>query len=279
MKKIIVGSLLAGSLLFANNSAQININSDTLEVIGSYSLNDSYDLNDPHQKRQAIESVTELIAHIVSEIERDEWIGKCADEFDVSERVIMNAVKKQIEDLNSQGSNIQYIKDDVVPENISTAQQSQMQRIYKSIILMMMAYPHVWEYVYKNKDRYGEVMNQRMIKALIREGPECGFSVGAFVSKNNQREKLYTAAMQMQQKYEREHEKNWRSRGTVYQSPLLKNPKVKKDCKWLTLFPLSGHRPLSGPQVWRCLRTRSYPLFPRRSSRASWALSSFPRSL
>jgi len=46
MKKILVGSLLAGSLLFANNSAQININNDTLEVIGSYSLNDSYDLNE-----------------------------------------------------------------------------------------------------------------------------------------------------------------------------------------------------------------------------------------
>jgi hypothetical protein len=49
-------------------------------------------------------------------------------------------------------------------------------------------------------------MNQRVIKALIREGPECSFSIGEFVSKNSQREVLYTAAMQMQQKYEREHE-------------------------------------------------------------------------
>jgi DNA primase len=166
---------------------------------------EKYDLNDPHQKREAIESITELIAHITNEIERDEWIGKCADAFDISERVATNAVKKQIEEKDSQGVVRQY-EESVQPGNVSAAEQSQMQRIYKSIILMMMAYPHVWEYVEKNKEKYGEVMNQRIVKALIREGPECGFSVGTFVSKSAQREKLYTAAMQMQQKYEREHE-------------------------------------------------------------------------
>jgi DNA primase len=166
---------------------------------------EKYDLNDPHQKREAIESITELIAHITNEIERDEWIGKCADAFDISERVATNAVNKQIEEKDSQGVVRQY-EENVQSGNVSAAEQSQMQRIYKSIILMMMAYPHVWEYVEKNKEKYGEVMNQRIIKALIREGPECGFSVGTFVSKSTQREKLYTAAMQMQQKYEREHE-------------------------------------------------------------------------
>jgi len=166
---------------------------------------EKYDLNDPHQKREAIESITELIAHITNEIERDEWIGKCADAFDISERVATNAVNKQIEEKDSQGVVRQY-EESVQPGNVSAAEQSQMQRIYKSIILMMMAYPHVWEYVEKNKEKYGEVMNQRIVKALIREGPECGFSVGTFVSKSAQREKLYTAAMQMQQKYEREHE-------------------------------------------------------------------------
>ncbi|MEA3323293.1 MAG: DNA primase [Patescibacteria group bacterium] len=166
----------------------------------------TYDLDDPHGKRQAIESITELIAHVASEIERDEWIGTCADEFNVTERVVVNAVKKQIDEKDAQGVTRQYEDTDIQADNKNTAEQSQMQRIYKSIILMMMAYPHVWEYVEKNKEKYGEVMNQRIIKALIREGPDCGFSVGEFVSKNSQRESLYTAAMKMQQKYEREHE-------------------------------------------------------------------------
>ena len=47
MKKILAGSLVATSLLFgANNSAEININNDTLELVGEYILNDSYELND-----------------------------------------------------------------------------------------------------------------------------------------------------------------------------------------------------------------------------------------
>ena len=46
MKKILIGSMLLSSLVFANNEMQININNDTLEVAGAYSLNDSYDLNE-----------------------------------------------------------------------------------------------------------------------------------------------------------------------------------------------------------------------------------------
>lgn len=167
---------------------------------------DENNLNDPHGKRQAIESVTELIAHITSEIERDEWTGRCVDAFDASERAIVNAVKKQIDAQDKQNVTGQYVEQEISNEGVSAAEQSQMQRIYKSIILMMMAYPHVWEYVQKNEEKYGEVMNQRVIKALIREGPDCGFSIGEFVSKNSQREVLYTAAIKMQQKYEYEHE-------------------------------------------------------------------------
>lgn len=46
MKKILVGSLIATSLLFAVDSAEININSDTLELAGEYSLNNTYIFND-----------------------------------------------------------------------------------------------------------------------------------------------------------------------------------------------------------------------------------------
>ncbi len=46
MKKILAGSLVTASLLFGANSAEININNNTLELIGEYNLNDVYVLND-----------------------------------------------------------------------------------------------------------------------------------------------------------------------------------------------------------------------------------------
>lgn len=45
LKKIIAGSLLSVSMLFASN-AEININNETVEVAGEFSLNESYALNE-----------------------------------------------------------------------------------------------------------------------------------------------------------------------------------------------------------------------------------------
>jgi len=161
-----------------------------------------YDIGDPHGKRQAIEYVAEVISHMTNEIERNEWIRYCAKAFDVSERVVTNTVNNLME----QNDKVKQKSTNLLDGEIIKKQQSQMQRIYKSIILMMMAYPHVWEYVYKNKDKYGQVLDQKHIIALMREGPECNFSIGEFVKKDIGREVLYRAAMKMQQQYEIEHE-------------------------------------------------------------------------
>ena len=45
MKKILLSSVVASTLLFASNSAQININNDTVEVGGEIYLNDHYNVN------------------------------------------------------------------------------------------------------------------------------------------------------------------------------------------------------------------------------------------
>jgi len=161
-----------------------------------------YDIDNPHGKRQAIEYVAELISHMTNEIERNEWIKHCAKAFDVPERVVTNTVNNLME----QDDKVKQKSTNLLDGEIIKKQQSQMQRIYKSIILMMMAYPHVWEYVYKNKDKYGQVLDQKHITALMREGPECNFSIGEFVKKDIGREVLYRAAMKMQQQYEIEHE-------------------------------------------------------------------------
>jgi len=45
MKKILIGSLIATSLLLGNNAVEVNINNDTLEVEADIYLNDSYDVS------------------------------------------------------------------------------------------------------------------------------------------------------------------------------------------------------------------------------------------
>ncbi len=181
----------------------INNAKNVVEVFIDIARN-TYDITDPHGKRQAIEFVTELLSHISNEIEREEWISRCAQAFNVEVRLVSVAIKRQVEQHNKELNKTQPML--VKNAQAIHAEQSQMQRIYKSIILMMMAYPHVWEYIYKNRKKYGSVLDQKMITALMREGPECNFSVGEFVSKDSSRESLYKAAMQMQQQYEVEHE-------------------------------------------------------------------------
>ena len=150
----------------------INSAKDAIDVFIDIAK-DTYDIKDPHGKRQAIEFVTELLSHISNDIERGEWISRCAEAFDVENRLVNAAVMKQIDERNNETSKTQVTNAKQL--QMTQTEQSQMQRIYKSIILMMMAYPHVWEYVYKNKERYGHVIDQKMITALIREGPDVTF--------------------------------------------------------------------------------------------------------
>ncbi|MGK0256387.1 MAG: hypothetical protein ACI81I_001004, partial [Arcobacteraceae bacterium] len=46
MKNILIGSLIASSILMGSNSIQVNTNSDTLEVATDIYLNNSYNLNE-----------------------------------------------------------------------------------------------------------------------------------------------------------------------------------------------------------------------------------------
>ncbi len=45
MKKILISSIVASTLLYASNSVELNINNDTLEARGDIYLNNMYDVN------------------------------------------------------------------------------------------------------------------------------------------------------------------------------------------------------------------------------------------
>ncbi len=164
---------------------------------------EKFNIGEPRGKRQAVEFVAEIISYISNEIEKEEWIIKCAEIFSIEDKFLRNILEKD-DDVST------VVKEDVpqddVRRELQSDTQAQMKRVYRSIILMMMAYPHVWEYVHKNQERYGPVMEQTIIQDLMREGPIIGFSIGDFVSKDLRREALYKAAMKLQQKYEMERE-------------------------------------------------------------------------
>ena len=45
IKKVIASVVLSSSLLLASNSVELNVNNDTLEVLGEYNLNEVYNLS------------------------------------------------------------------------------------------------------------------------------------------------------------------------------------------------------------------------------------------
>jgi len=46
IKRILAGSLLTSSLVYGANSVDLNVNNNTLEISGDFSLNEAYNLND-----------------------------------------------------------------------------------------------------------------------------------------------------------------------------------------------------------------------------------------
>lgn len=161
----------------------------------------AHDIADPHGKRTAIDDVAAIVAHVAHDIERDEWIQRCSTRLDVDEDLFRAAVVGERPGAPPPKP--------VIPaaRAVKPAEElSQIQRVFRSIILMMIAYPHVWEHVYKNRNRYGPLVQQPNIAELLREGPDIGFSVGDYVQKDERRTALYKAALRMQQHYESQRE-------------------------------------------------------------------------
>ncbi len=161
----------------------------------------THDLADPHGKRMAIDDVAAVVAQVAHDIEREEWVQKCSAQLDVDEDLFRAAVHSERPGAPPPKPIVPVAR---APK--PTEELSQIQRIFRSIILMMIAYPHVWEHVYKNRNRYGPLVQQPNIAELLREGPDIGFSVGDYVQKDERRATLYTAALRMQQNYEAQRE-------------------------------------------------------------------------
>jgi DNA primase len=167
---------------------------------------EKYDFSQPTEKRLAVDEILDLVVSINNEIEREAWVLKCADIFNLKEETVFSLIAK----LQKENSQFNYSQKKSVnkiesSEN-SEVKKTRLYQLYKMIALMMLAYPHIWQHIYDNRSKFTILMEHNFLADLIREGPDCNFEVGAFIDQDENRERIYKEAMQLKQQYELEHQ-------------------------------------------------------------------------
>ncbi len=167
---------------------------------------DKYDLSDPRGKRLAVDEVLSFVANIDNSIEREAWVSKCADIFNLDETTIYDVVAKYRVEENKTFKGNQNVQGNEKVEVSDEVKNSRLYRLYKSIALMMLSYPHVWKHIYENKEKFSILMDHNFLAILIREGLDCNFEAGSFVNKDSSRDNIYKESLNFKQKYEIEHQ-------------------------------------------------------------------------
>lgn len=182
--------------------------SEAKNVIDSFIdlAKEKYDLSDPRGKRLAVDEVVSFVACIDNSIEREAWVSKCADIFSLDEKTIYSSVAKYREGENRVFKGNQNIKKSKPTDVSDEVKNSRLYKLYKLTALIMLSYPHVWQHVHDNKEKYSVLAEHNFLEGLIREGPENNFEAGNFVNKDNSRDSIYKEALNFKQKYEIEHQ-------------------------------------------------------------------------
>lgn len=195
---------------------------------------EKYDWSDPRGKRLAVDEVLSFVASIDNSIEREAWIAKCSDIFTLDEKTIYDVVAENRFEENRFSRNNQSVQENKINAN-EEVKNSRLYKLYKSIALMMLSYPHVWEHVYNNQEKYSVLSEHNFLVSLVREGPENNFEAGNFVNKNSNRENVYKEALNFKQRYEIEHQDGSSPISDVedYIKGIIQE-KNKQEINWLT---------------------------------------------
>ncbi len=167
-----------------------------------------FDITTPHGKREAIDSVLELIAVIDNSIEKQEWIKRCANAFNTT----TSLVKDAIDDLLKISKNYVNPK---IPEKSRVVQKSKAQKreietnemknnkLINTIFLCACVFPNAWRELGKYSDKLFGVEGYEIIKKLIKNGQEVNYEIGKFIEKYPQYEKLYRSTAKFKSYYEK----------------------------------------------------------------------------
>lgn len=185
-----------------DNLKKIIENSENIINILINLLIKQFNLDIPREKRLAVEEIADFLSKISNSIEREDWINKCSDIFNVDEKNIFDLVERNKikENKNKNTINLMNQREIIVGNEIF--KKSRLYNLYKSVALMMFAFPKIWQYVYENKYKFQIFQEHVFLKKLIDEGFYCNFKSENFVNKNLNSEILYKESLLFKQNYE-----------------------------------------------------------------------------
>ncbi len=163
-----------------------------------------YDVTTPHGKREAIESILELILVIAHPIEKEAWIKRCAEAFNTT-TILINKALDDLLKINSHP--IPKIKQEYnkifKKENSEKVTISENKKLINTIFLCACAFPEAWKQLNKYSDKLFGIEGYEIIKKLMKNGEEIEYDIGKFIEKYPEYEKLYKSIIKFKSYYEK----------------------------------------------------------------------------
>lgn len=168
-------------------------------------LKSQHNLDDPREKRLAVEEIADFLSYISNSIEREEWTTKCAELFNVDEKNIFDFVnQKQTSQYKNNSQNFNHSQNKQVNKESSNEsfKNSRLYQLYKLVALMMLAFPKVWQYVHEHKYKFQTLENHAFLKKLIDDGEKYNFKSENFINENPSSANLYKEVLVFKQNCE-----------------------------------------------------------------------------
>ncbi len=167
-----------------------------------------FNINVPHEKRKAIESILELIIVVPHQIEKEAWIKRCANVFNTTTTLINEALNDllkvkayPISQRRVSDEKNKFVKKEVTQVKYKPVNENS--KLINTIFLSACAFPKAWMELCKYSDKLVKVEGYEIIRKLIKSGEDVGYDIGKFIEKYPEYEKLYKSTAKFKSYYEK----------------------------------------------------------------------------
>lgn len=129
-----------------------------------------YDKEKAADKKKIAEEALALIKNIGSEIEKNHWIKKLAQNLGVEDRVLADALRKIKPENKTAGARKSSDNQEIISEGRADV-------IRERIAGLMLAYPGVWKEILNNHGDSDFLLENNLFQILFENGPEAGFEI------------------------------------------------------------------------------------------------------
>jgi DNA primase len=103
------------------------------------------DLNQPANKKGVVKKLLEILGYFSNPVEKDLWIRKIADSFEVDEKAVRDSVKTKIQ------KNSSYQRQPAAEEKLEM-EESRSDKIIEKVINLMILHPRIWKKITADSD-------------------------------------------------------------------------------------------------------------------------------